>query len=302
MQLPILPAGVKSIAEDPPTLQALYLLFGVLLAILPLAHVTALRNSLIGLIALLALLQIRRVSWKNIPGLVPWIVWLAFAAASIAWSALPDASFQSFRNDQFYPFIIFMVSFMLVRSLGGRVAVASGTAAGTLLCLAAMFAAAALNVDPDASAPEPGVMGWLAWKAGNTTDASTYVAYVAVPLFLILLTSRHAWRRWSAAVWLLLFAAIGFLSESRTLVATLFVSFVGFLTALGILRGRLPGNHFARAHGRPAVEQPERCDRDDHGRSAAGDVGRVSRAREKAPLARHRVGTYGTLAGLSPAR
>jgi len=35
MQLPILPAGAKSIAEDPPTLRALYLLFGVLLAILP---------------------------------------------------------------------------------------------------------------------------------------------------------------------------------------------------------------------------------------------------------------------------
>jgi O-antigen ligase len=82
-------------------------------------------------------------------------------------------------------------------------------------------------------------MGWLAWKAGNPPDASTYVAYVAVPLFLILLTSRHPWRRWSAAIWLLLFATIGFLSESRTLVATLFVSFVGFLFALGVLRGRL---------------------------------------------------------------
>jgi O-antigen ligase len=239
MQFPILLAGAKSIAEDPPTLRVLCLLFGVLLAILPLAHVTALRNSLTGLIALLALLQFRPASWKNIPGLMPWIVWLAFAAGSIAWSALPDASFQSFRSDQFYPFIIFMVSFLVVRYLGGRLAVASGTAAGTLLCLATMFAAAALAADPDAAAPEPGVMGWLAWKAGNTTDASTYVAFVAVPLFLILLTSRHAWRRWSAAVWLLLFAAIGFLSESRTLVATLFVSFVGFLFALGILRGRL---------------------------------------------------------------
>jgi O-antigen ligase len=239
MQLPILPAGAKSIAEDPPILRAQYLLFGVLLAILPLAHVTALRNSLTGLIALLALLQFRLALWRSIPGLIPWIVWLAFAAVSIAWSALPDASFQSLRSDQFYPFIIFMVSFLIVRCFGGRLAVASGTAAGTLLCLATMFAAAALNADPDASAPEPGIMGWLAWKAGNTTDASTYVAYVAVPLFLILLTSRHAWRRWSAAVWLILFAAIGFLSESRTLVATLFVSFVGFLTALGILRGRL---------------------------------------------------------------
>ncbi|HEV8257108.1 MAG TPA: O-antigen ligase family protein [Casimicrobiaceae bacterium] len=239
MQLPILPAGAQSIADDPPALRALCICFGVLLAILPLAHVTALRNVLIGLIAVLALLHFRLAPWKNIPGLIPWLVWLAFAAASIGWSALPDASFQSFRSDQFYPFVIFLVSFLVVRFLGGRLAVAIGTAAGTLLCLATMFAAAMLGVDPDATAPEPGVLGWLAWKAGNVTDSSTYVAFIAVPLFLILVTSRHAWRRSAAAVWLLLFAAIGFLSESRTLVATLFVSFVGFLIALGILRGRL---------------------------------------------------------------
>jgi O-antigen ligase len=239
MRFPILPAGAKSIADDPLSLRLLYLLFGVLLAILPLAHVTALRNSLIGLIGLLALLNVRTAPWKSIPGLVPWIVWLSFAALSIVWSALPDVSFQSFRSDQFYPFVIFMVSFLIVRHLWGRLAVAIGTAAGTLLCLATMFAASAMGADPDASGPEPGVMGWLAWKAGNTTDASTYVAFVAVPLFLILLTSRHAWRRWSAAIWLLLFATIAFLSESRTLVATLFVSFVGFLIALGVLRGRL---------------------------------------------------------------
>ncbi|HEY2969252.1 MAG TPA: O-antigen ligase family protein [Casimicrobiaceae bacterium] len=239
MQLPILPAGVQSTADDPPALRALCLCFGVLLAILPLAHVTALRNVLVGLIVGLALLHFRLAPWKNIPGLIPWLVWLAFAAASIGWSALPDASFQSFRSDQFYPFAIFLVSFLVVRFLGGRLAVAIGTAAGTLLCLTTMFAAAMLGVDPDATAPDPGLMGWLAWKAGNVPDSSTYLAFIAVPLFLILVTSRHAWRRSAAAVWLLLFAAIGFLSESRTLVATLFVSFVGFLIALGILRGRL---------------------------------------------------------------
>lgn len=239
MHIPILPASVHSIARDPPALRVLCIGFGVLLAILPLAHVTALRNVLVGVVLLLALWQFPLALWKNIPGLVPWLVWLAFAAASIAWSALPDASFQSLRSDQFYPFAVFLVSFLAVRFLGGRLAVVIGTATGTLLCLVAMFAAVTLGVDPDAAVPEPGLLGWLAWKAGNATDSSTYVAYIAVPLFLILLTSRRSWRRWGAAVWLLLFATIGFLSESRTLVATLFVSFVGFLIALGVLRGRL---------------------------------------------------------------
>jgi O-antigen ligase len=239
MQLPILLASQDRIADDPPGLRALCIFLGVLVAILPLAHVTALRNSLVGVVAALALLQFPIASWKNTPGLIPWLVWLAYAAASIAWSALPDASFQSFRSDQFYPFVIFLVCFQAVQLLGGRLAVAIGTAAGTLLCLATMFAAAALGAEPELAVPEPGFLGWLSWKASDATDASTYVAFIAVPLFLILVTSRHSWRRGAAAVWLLVFAAIGFLSENRTLVAALFVSFVGFVFVLGALRGRL---------------------------------------------------------------
>jgi O-antigen ligase len=239
MQVPILPASLRRITDDPPALRALNVAIGVLMAVLPLAHVTALRNSLVGVIALFALLQFRLAASRNTPGLVPWLVWLGYAAASIGWSALPDASFQSFRRDQFYPFVLFLVSFQVAQFYWGRLAVALGTAAGTLLCLATMFAATWLGADPEAAAPASGFLGWLAWRAGDTTDASTYVAYIAVPLFLILLTSRHTWRRWAAATWLLVFAAIGFLSESRTLVAALFVSFVGFLIALGVLRGQL---------------------------------------------------------------
>jgi len=51
--------------------------------------------------------------------------------------------------------------------------------------------------------------------------------------------SRRPWRRWAAGAWLVAFAAIGLMSESRTLIASLFVSFAGFLIVLGILRGRL---------------------------------------------------------------
>ena len=235
----ILPATSDSVTDDPLALRLLCISFGVLLAILPLAHVTALRNVLIGVIALMALLQFRLGIWRNIPGFFPWLIWLGFAAASIGWSALPAVSFQSFRSDQFYPFMIFLVSFVLVRFRGGRLAAVAGTAAGTLLCLAALFAAAALGSNPGAETAASGPLGWLAWKAGDPTDSSTYVAFVAVPLFLVLLTSRHRWRRWAAAAWLVLFAAIGFLSESRTLVVSLFVSFAGFLIALGILRGTL---------------------------------------------------------------
>ena len=46
-------------------------------------------------------------------------------------TALPDASFQSFRRDQFYPFVIFLVSFQVVQFRGGRMALALGMAVAT---------------------------------------------------------------------------------------------------------------------------------------------------------------------------
>jgi O-antigen ligase len=235
----ILPALDHRAADDTVALRVLCVCVGVLLAILPLAHVTALRNILIGLIAASALLHFRLAPWRNVPGFVPWLLWLAFAAASIAWSALPNVSFQSFRSDQFYPFVLFLVSFALMRFRGGRVAVVSGSAAGTLLCLATMFASLASGSDSKADEPLAGPLGWLAWKASEPTDSSTYVAFIAVPLFLVLTTSRRRWRRWAAGIWLAVFGAIGFMSESRTLFVSLSVSLAGFLIVLGLLRGRL---------------------------------------------------------------
>jgi O-antigen ligase len=227
-----------SIAHDPPTLRVLCVAMGVLLAMLPLAHVTALRNAFVGIVAILALLQFRLGPWRSVPGLAQWLMWLGFAAVSIGWSALPDASFQSFRTDQFYPFVIFLVSFVLVEALGGRLAFALGTMAGTALCVAAMSAAVILGTEPDAPA-QPGVLGWLAWRAGAAPDANTYIAFIAVPLYRVVVRSRAGWPRVIAALCVAVFAALGFLSESRTLIASLFVSLIGFLMAYGILRGAL---------------------------------------------------------------
>ena len=232
------PVSRHSIAHDPPMLRVLCVALGVLLAMLPLAHVTALRNAFVGIVAVIALLQFRLGPWRSVPGLTPWLVWLAFAAASIAWSALPDASFQSFRTDQFYPFMIFLVSFVVVEALGGRLAFALGSMAGTALCVATMSAAVILGTDPDAPA-QAGVLGWLAWRAGAAPDANTYIAFIAVPLYRVVVRSRAGWPRVIAALCVAVFAALGFLSESRTLIASLFVSLIGFLMAYGILRGAL---------------------------------------------------------------
>ncbi len=238
MQSSVPTVSHHSIAHDPPALRVLCVAFGVLLAILPLAHVTALRNVFVGIVAVAALAHFRFAPWKNVPGLAQWLIWLAFAAISIGWSALPEASFQSFRTDQFYPFVIFLVSFVLVEAFGGRLAFAIGATVGAVLCVATMAAAVILGTDPDAAA-QPGLLGWLAWRAGAAPDANTYIAFIAVPLYRVVVRSRAGWPRWIAALCVGVFAALGFLSESRTLIATLFVSLIGFLMAYGILRGTL---------------------------------------------------------------
>jgi O-antigen ligase len=219
--------------------RALCVFVGTLLAILPLAHVTGLRNALVGFIAGTAALHFRGALWKDNPTLVPWLAWLSFAALSILWSTLPVVSFRSFRTDLLYPFVLFLASFMLVRSRGGQLALIIGAGAGTLMSLVTTIAAAIAPIDPKADAAVPGVLGWLAWKAGDTVDLSTFVAFVTVPLFLILLTSRKALYRAAVAIWLVAFAALGVMSESRTLVVSLFMSLLCFVIVLGLLRGKL---------------------------------------------------------------
>jgi hypothetical protein len=46
---------------------------------------------------------------------LPCLVWLAFAALSIAWSDYRSSRFALFAAT-LYPFILFLISFMLVRS------------------------------------------------------------------------------------------------------------------------------------------------------------------------------------------
>jgi len=121
--------------------RALCVFVGTLLAILPLAHVTGLRNALVGFIAGTAALHFRSALWKDNPTLVPWLAWLGFAALSILWSTVPLVSFRSFRTDLLYPFVLFLASFMLVRSRGGRLALTIGAGAGTLMSLATTIAA-----------------------------------------------------------------------------------------------------------------------------------------------------------------
>ena len=157
------------------------LLVALLIAILPLAHVTGMRNGVVWLIGAAALYNYRQALWKDNPALVPWLVWLTFAAVSIGWSKLPDVSFRSFRTDLLAPFVLFLSAFMLARTRDGRLSLTGGAMAGTLIALATVFATTIVPTDAKAAFPSPGAWGWLAWKAGEAVDSSTYIAFLAVP-------------------------------------------------------------------------------------------------------------------------
>jgi O-antigen ligase len=107
------------------------------------------------------------------------------------------------------------------------------------MSLTTTFAAALAPVESGAEAAAPGVLGWLAWKAGEAVDSSTYIAFLAVPLFVVALTSTPAAVRWASAAWLLAFAGLGLMSESRTLFVSLCLSLPCLLIVFGLLRGRL---------------------------------------------------------------
>ncbi len=232
-------APYQRLGEDGFAFRTLCVLIAILVAILPLAHVTGMRNAIVGIAAGAALLHYRTALWKDNPVLVPCLVWLAFAALSIAWSHYPMVSFRAFRTDLFYPLVLFLICFMLVRSRNGRLALTLGAAIGTVMSLTTTFAAALSPVEPGAETAAPGVLGWLAWKAGEAVDSSTYIAFLAVPLFVVALTSTRATVRWASAAWLVAFAGLGLVSESRTLFISLCVSLPSLLIVFGLLRGRL---------------------------------------------------------------
>jgi len=234
-----LAAPYQRLGEDGYAFRTLCVLMTILVAILPLAHVTGMRNALVGMAAAAALFHYRSQLWKDNPVLLPCLVWLAFAALSIAWSDYPSVSFRAFRTDLLYPFLLFLISFMLVRSRNGRLALTLGAAVGTVISLTTTFAAAVAPVEPGTEAAAPGVMGWLAWKAGEAVDSSTYIAFLAVPLFVVALTSTRASVRWASAAWLAAFAGLGLMSESRTLFVSLCMSLPCLLIVFGLLRGRL---------------------------------------------------------------
>lgn len=113
------------------------------MALLPIGHLTGLRNTVTTGVVVGTLLWLGRDAWRGLPARALAVALLAWCAASIAWSAAPQVSFGKWRVDLLLPLLAYAAAFGYVRRSGRIDAIAGGTLTGiaglALLCVPALL-------------------------------------------------------------------------------------------------------------------------------------------------------------------
>ena len=133
------------------------------MTILPIGHITGLRNTLSTLVVVATLIRFGKSSWRGLPALWWGVALLAWCAASILWSVVPDVSFGKWRTDLLLPLLAYSAAFGYVKTTGRIDIIIGGTITG-IGCLALLSLPAIL---PNAIA--------LLITAGLPTEAFTNV-------------------------------------------------------------------------------------------------------------------------------
>ena len=115
------------------------------LAILPLGHVTALRTALaLPVVGLTMVVTAKGAGWlslSRVPGLLIWLLLLAWCGLSALWSPAPDVTWSKFRFDLLLPFCAFISTYILARFSGAQKYLLFGGLLGiALLTLMSVFA------------------------------------------------------------------------------------------------------------------------------------------------------------------
>ena len=166
--------------------RAACLSWSVALAVLPLGHVTGLRNGLV-LLAIAVTLVAFPPHWKRIPGLAAFVALLAWALASCAWSVNPDASWSKWRSDLLLPFLAYVAVFGWSRAAGEASArciigaLLAGLAIVSILSAFAFLPAMPLDEFLDFR-PYPGVVRDMPQWYPGPQDASFFAVMALVPI------------------------------------------------------------------------------------------------------------------------
>src|SRR5437588_2478088 len=210
--------------------QALAWLVAALLVILPLAHVSALRNLLSLAVALLITVILMRE--RRLPPLPAWpmAAWIALGAASALWSADPAATMHGVLQDMLLPAGVFLAAWRMAADAGAFDR-ARWAACGGVLCLAAIVVQVIATGRPAATfMPDAAGLSRIYYWPGVGV-ASTFAALIVPFALFSLVSSRHA-ERYGGAVVLAAVITVAVVSQNRIVWPTLLLSCAAFIAWL----------------------------------------------------------------------
>jgi O-antigen ligase len=209
-----------------------------LFAILPLAHVPALRNllSLAAAILITAIL----IRERRMPPLPAWpmAAWIALGTASALWSADPAATLHGVLYSMLLPAGVFLAAWRVAADdrAFDRVRWA---AAGGVLCLGIMVALVfATGRSTAALLPDAGESNVTYYWPGVGVS-STFAALI-VPFALFALASVRRAERYAGAVILAAAISVAIVSQNRVVWPTLLLSCAAFIAWLWPTLGAAP--------------------------------------------------------------
>ena len=212
-----------------PASTGLFVGWWVLMALLPIGHITGLRNSVTVVVVVATLVLIRHDAWKDLPARWLLLGLLAWCASSIAWSTVPSVSFSKWKTDLLIPLVAYAAAFGYVRRTGAITALIGGAATSVLLLgLLSMTAflsddslhalRTVVDLEDFANVSHP-----LPWWYPGVGDASMAATFVAGTLGVMgsLRRSVRAW--WLAVTWMAVVVVV-FVANNRSAQVALFVA------------------------------------------------------------------------------
>ncbi len=205
-------------------------LVAALFAILPLAHVPALRNllSLAAAILIAALLMRER----RMPPLPAWpmAAWIALGTASALWSADPAATLHGVLYSMLLPAGVFLAAWRVAANdrAFDRVRWA---AAGGVLCLGIMIALVFATGRPAATLLSDAGESNVTYYWPGVGVSSTFAALI-VPFALFAIASERRAERYAGAVILAAAIAVAMVSQNRIVWPSIVLSCAAFIAWL----------------------------------------------------------------------
>lgn len=206
-------------------LSALTWLMVALFAVLPLAHLPALRAVLAAAATLavaVILLRERRVP----PAALPMAAWCLLAVASLLWSADPNGTLHDLLYAMLLPSGVFLAGWRVAREERGFERM-HWTVLGSALLLAAIVAIAALTGRLHALQPEGEAAGVLRYWPG--VGVASTESCLTAPFALILLASLRTWRKAAGAIVLVGLLAVAAATLNRAVWPALVLTAAAFL-------------------------------------------------------------------------